>query len=88
MAVAPAEPCTISIAARRTLPAAVLANTVRAGAIASRNGSAIVTPMPRRTVRREMCFCVIYIVSPDTVVPKVPNVPRVPNVLYVPKVLA
>ena len=59
--VAPAEPCTISMAASRTLPAAVLANTVRAGTIASSNGNAIVTPMPRSTVRREMCFLVMNI---------------------------
>jgi hypothetical protein len=56
--VAPAEPCTISIAATRTLPAAVFANAVLAGTIASMSGNAIVTPMPRRTVRREMCFLV------------------------------
>jgi hypothetical protein len=32
--------------------------------MASRNGSAMVTPMPRRTVRREMCFFVMIIASP------------------------
>ena len=57
--VAPADPCTISMAARRTLPAAVLANTVRAGTIASNIGNAIVTPMPRSTARRDMCFLVM-----------------------------
>ncbi len=59
--VAPAEPCTISMAASRTLPAAVLANAVRAGTIASSIGSAIVTPKPRSTARREMCFLVMNI---------------------------
>ena len=57
---APAEPCTISIADSRTFrdAAAVLANAVAAGDIASSTGSAIVTPRPRRTVRRDMCFFV------------------------------
>ena len=57
--VAPADPCTISMAASRTLPAAVLANAVRAGTIASNIGNAIVTPMPRSIVRRDMCFLVM-----------------------------
>ena len=57
---APAEPCTISIADRRTFfdAAAVLANAVAAGVIASSTGSAIVTPRPRSIVRRDMCFFV------------------------------
>ena len=56
-------PC--SMQASRVLPAAAgLASSVRAGTIASRNGSATVAPMPRRTVRREMCFLVRYIGSP------------------------
>ena len=46
MAVAPAEPCTISMQASRTRPAAVLASAVRAGTIASRNGRATVAPSP------------------------------------------
>ncbi len=49
------------MAATRTLPAAVLAKTVRAGTIASIIGNAIVTPMPRRTARRDMCFLVMNI---------------------------
>src|SRR5688572_26710673 len=45
--------------------AAVLASAVRAGTIASRKGSATVAPMPRRTVRRERCFLVRYmLISP------------------------
>ena len=63
MTVAPAEPCTISMAARRILVAAVFASAVRAGTIASRNGSATVTPSPLRAVRRERCFCVMNIVA-------------------------
>src|SRR4030095_13694664 len=39
------------------------AHTLRAGTIASRNGSAIVTPTPLRTARRERCFCVMYMVA-------------------------
>ena len=61
MAVAPAEPWTISMAASRTLPAVVFANAVLAGIMASSRGRAMVTPMPRSMVRREMCFRVIYI---------------------------
>ena len=38
--------------------AAVCASAVRAGTIASRNGSAIVTPTPRMNVRRERCFLI------------------------------
>ncbi len=58
--VAPAEPCTISIADSRTFfeAAAVFANAVAAGDIASSTGSAIVTPRPRSSVRRDMCFFV------------------------------
>ncbi len=60
--VLPAAPCTCSMQERRIFPAAaVFAHTVRAGTIASRNGSAIVTPIPRRTVRRETCFFVMII---------------------------
>src|SRR5438876_8843119 len=48
---------------RRVLPAAPAADARRvhapAGSIASRNGRATVTPMPFRTVRREMCFIVM-----------------------------
>jgi hypothetical protein len=36
--------------------AAVCARSVRAGTIASRNGSDMVTPTPRMNVRRERCF--------------------------------
>ena len=55
IAVAPAEPCTISMAASRTFPDAAFA-AAPAGTMASRNGSATVTPRPFRAVRREMCF--------------------------------
>src|SRR6185436_8459443 len=41
--------------------AAVCAQAVEAGLIASRNGSAIAAPTPLSTVRREMCFCDKYI---------------------------
>ena len=55
-AVAPADPCTISMHTSRVLPGAdaVFAQAVPAGTIASRSGSATVAPMPRSTVRREM----------------------------------
>src|SRR4029079_9819973 len=60
--VLPAAPWTCSMQASRVRPAAaVFASAVRAGTIASRNGSAIVAPMPRRTVRRLTCFFVRYI---------------------------
>src|SRR5471032_2162089 len=60
MAVLPAQPWTISMAMRRCLadPATVPAHAVRAGTIASRTGSATVTPIPFRTARRERCFFV------------------------------
>src|SRR5713226_10636733 len=41
--------------------AAALAKGARAGIIDSRNGKASVTPAPRKTARREMCFCVMNI---------------------------
>ena len=62
MVVAPAEPCTSSMADSRTLPVAAFASAVPEGTIASRKGNAIVTPMPRRTVRRERCFFARYII--------------------------
>src|SRR6266568_1744867 len=43
--------------------AAVCANAVAAGTMASRNGSASAAPAPRRTVRRGMCFLVINMVD-------------------------
>src|SRR5437867_6282848 len=43
--------------------AAVLLSGVCAGTMDSRNGNAIVTPAPRRNVRRERCFLVMNIVS-------------------------
>src|SRR5438477_4904785 len=49
-------------------PAGVRAKTDRAGSIASRNGSAIVTPTPRRAVRRDMCFPVRNIDVPPLIV--------------------
>src|SRR5439155_12808305 len=65
MAVLPAAPWTISIATRRRPdedgPAAVVAYALPAGSMASRNGSATVTTMPFRTVRRERCFFVMRI---------------------------
>jgi len=39
--------------------AAVWASAVAAGIIASSKGSASAAPLPRRIVRREMCFLVI-----------------------------
>jgi hypothetical protein len=49
----------------RVRPAAwaaeLLAHTRLAGTIASSNGTLSVTPKPRRTVRREMCFWVMNI---------------------------
>src|SRR5262245_34156332 len=57
--VAPAEPWTISMADRRTLRAAAV--FAKAGVMASSHGNATVTPSPRRTVRRDMCFFVIII---------------------------
>src|SRR5690242_12489634 len=39
--------------------AAVLANAVRAGIMASNSGSAIDTPIPCNTVRRDRCFFVM-----------------------------
>ena len=43
--------------------AAVCASAVAAGTIASSNGSASAAPAPRRTVRREIFFLVMNIVS-------------------------
>jgi hypothetical protein len=63
----PAAPCTISIAMKRSfLPAAAApwAKTARAGTIASSSGSAMVTPTPLSTARREMFLLVINIRSP------------------------
>ena len=58
----PAEPRTISRHARRLRGnAAVLRNGVCAGTIESKRGRAEVTPIPRRTERRERCFFVINI---------------------------
>ena len=61
--VLPAAPWTISMAAKRTWLAAACARAARAGTIASRNGKATVTPMPRRTSRRESCFFAMNIGS-------------------------
>src|SRR5678815_5608336 len=44
--------------------AAVLAKGVCAGSIASSNGSATVTPAPRRNVRRERCFFEMKFIVP------------------------
>ena len=77
-AVLPAAPCTISIATRRSFFGAANA---RAGAIASRNGSAIVAPSPFRTVRRSRCFCVMKFISlygpPKATLPSLPLTDRV-----------
>src|SRR5438876_11656161 len=43
--------------------AAVLPSGVCAGTMDSRKGNAIVTPAPRRNVRRDRCFFVMNIVS-------------------------
>ena len=48
--------------ARHAAFAAVCASSVRAGIIESSSGSARVTPMPRRNVRRGRCFLVMNIV--------------------------
>ena len=47
--------------------AAVAASAVRAGTMASKSGSAMVAPMPRRKVRRFRCFFEMNIVTPATV---------------------
>ncbi len=47
--------------------AAVAARAVRAGIMASSNGRAIVTPMPRKNVRRSRCFLVMNIRSPSRI---------------------
>jgi hypothetical protein len=61
--VAPADPCTISIAISRSFDAAaptpVDAYARAAGSIASRNGSAMVPPIDLSTVRRDRCFPVM-----------------------------
>ena len=51
-------PCGKPTKAKRfgVLPAGVCAHAVAAGIIASRSGSAMVAPIPCKTVRREMCF--------------------------------
>src|SRR3954468_2823814 len=68
IAVLPALPWTISMHTRRCLdadaPAAVFANTVRAGTMASRSGRATVAPIPLRTARRDTCFFEMYIGRP------------------------
>src|SRR5690242_13434587 len=63
--VLPADPCTISMHDSLVLAAAAVRANAPAGTIASRNGSATVTPMPLRTVRRDSRFCVrnIYVLS-------------------------
>ena len=43
--------------------AAVCASSVAAGTMASRSGRASVTPVPRRKVRREMCFFAMNMVA-------------------------
>jgi hypothetical protein len=48
---------------RRAGFAGVLINGVAAGTIASNNGSARVSPMPRKNVRRGMAIFVIIIVT-------------------------
>src|SRR5688572_14361095 len=56
-------PCGKPMKANRfgVAPAGVCAQTVAAGFIASRSGSAIVAPTPFNTVRRETCFLDRYI---------------------------
>src|SRR5947207_6261440 len=59
-----AAPWGTKIPVKRVLGvAAVRASGVCAGTIESSSGSANATPAPRRTVRRDMCFFVITIVS-------------------------
>jgi hypothetical protein len=65
MAVLPAAPCTISMAASRTrFGAAAVWPRPPAGTIASRNGRATVTPMPLQHRPAGMCFLVMIIASP------------------------
>ncbi len=58
--VLPADPCTISMATSRVRPvgvsAAVVVHAVAAGTMASRNGSAMLAPIPFSTVRRGRHF--------------------------------
>src|SRR5215471_675880 len=42
------------------VPAAVRAHAVPAGLIASSSGSAMLAPIPFKTIRREICFLDIY----------------------------
>src|SRR5579872_2057221 len=55
--------------ARRVLPtAAVLSRGVAAGTMESRSGRLSAAPKPRSTVRREICFLVMYCtLSPPSV---------------------
>src|SRR5690606_41621808 len=56
----PADPCTISMATKRVRSDSAMPSfhALPAGAIASRNGSATVAPIPLRKVRRGSCFWV------------------------------
>src|SRR6185436_8934729 len=59
-------PCGKAMKAKRfgVLPAAVCAIAVAAGTMDSRSGSAMVAPIPCRTVRREICFLDMNMSSP------------------------
>src|SRR5215813_4599061 len=60
------QPCGLKMPTNRGTFAAAsaLAEGTKAGNIESSNGSANVTPAPRRNVRREMCFFVMNISTP------------------------
>src|SRR5580704_19520146 len=61
-----AAPCGTKMPVKRVLGfAAVLLIRVCAGIMESSSGSASATPAPRRRVRRDMCFFVIYMLPPD-----------------------
>src|SRR5690606_26899652 len=66
-----AAPCGTKMPAKRVGIAALCARAigVSAGTIASRNGSAIVAPKPRRTVLLGSRFLVMYIALPSSVAP-------------------
>src|SRR5262249_6214102 len=61
------QPCGLKMPTNRGTFAAASASAegTKAGNIESSNGSANVTPAPRRNVRREMCFFVMNIFTPE-----------------------
>src|SRR5689334_3597685 len=72
-------PCGTKIPMKRLLGiAAVLASGVCAGIMESSSGSARVTPAPRISARREMCFLVMNISAPLLVRCALRKILRVP----------